>query len=138
MSSTHGLELRFPYLDDDLVDEALSFPMGCRATLTESKRVLRQAHRRRLPASVARRRKQALYTPSGTWLRPVVADPSLGHYWSKQVFDRSGLLDFAPCDEARARIAAGVRPDALTGMVDEWLFTFALTTSILAVEVCGA
>lgn len=138
MSSAHGLELRFPYLDDAFVDEALTLPMSCRATLRESKRVLRRMHRRRLPSSVAGRRKQALYTPTGAWLGPVLADGDLGRYWSKAVFERAGLLDFRPCEAARARLAAGVRPDALTGMVDEWLFTFALTTSILAVEVCGA
>lgn len=138
MSSAHGVELRFPYLDDEFLDAALRLPMECRAGVGESKRVLRRMHRRRLPAAVARRRKQALYTPTGAWLGPVLGDERLPRYWSRAAFERAGLLDFGACEAARARLAAGVRPDALTGMVDEWLFSFALTTSILAVEVCGA
>ncbi len=138
MSSTHGVELRFPYLDDDFMDAALRLPMDCRSTVRESKRALRGAHRRRLPATVAGRRKQALYTPTRAWLGPVLDDERLSRYWSRQAFERAGLLDFDACEAARARLGAGERPDALTGMVDEWLFVFALTTSILAVEVCGA
>ncbi|RYE85750.1 MAG: asparagine synthase, partial [Myxococcales bacterium] len=138
MSSTHGIELRFPYLDDDFVAAALRLPMECRATVGESKRALRRAHRRRLPAAAAARRKQALYTPAGEWLGPVLGDERLPRYWSRRVFERAGLLDFDACEAARARLSAGQRPDALTGMVDEWLFVFALTTSILAVEACGA
>ena len=138
MSSTHGIELRFPYLDDDFVGTSLRLPMRLRATLFEDKRVLRRIHRRRLPAAIAKRRKQPLYTPTAEWLGPVLSDPGLSRYWSRDVFERGGLLDFAACDVARARLAHGSKTDALTGMVDEWLFSFALTTSIVAVELCGA
>jgi hypothetical protein len=87
------------------------------------------------------RRKQPLYTPTHEWLASALSDPRLQSYWSRAVFERAGLLDFAKCDEARERLASSSgkdAEDALTGMVDEWLFTFALTTAILAVEVCGA
>jgi asparagine synthase (glutamine-hydrolysing) len=138
MSSTHGVELRFPYLDDDFVAASLRIPMRLRATLFEDKRVLRRMHGRRLPPAIAKRRKQPLYTPTAEWLGPVLSDPGLSRYWSRDAFDRAGLLDFAVCDVARARLARGVKTDALTGMADEWLFSFALTTSILAVDLCGA
>lgn len=95
-------------------------------------------HAGRLPKAIARRRKQPLYTPTAEWLGPVLADPELGRYWSREAFARAGLLDFAVCDVARARLASGHETDALTKMVDEWLFSFALTTSILAVDLCGA
>lgn len=131
MSSAHGLELRFPYLDDELVTSALTLPLGVRASALEDKRVLRRMHARRLPRAIARRKKQPLYTPTAEWLGPVLADPELPRYWSREAFEHGGLLDFAVCDAARARLAGAVRTDALTRMVDEWLFTFALTTSIL-------
>ncbi len=138
MSSTHGVELRFPYLDDDFVARSLRLPMRLRATLLEDKRVLRRMHQRRLPAAIANRRKQPLYTPIAEWLGPVLADPGLGRYWSRAAFERAGLLDFEVCDTARARLAASSRGgDMLTRMVDEWLFSFALTTSILVVDLCG-
>jgi len=141
MSSTHGLELRFPYLDDDFIEGSLRLPVALRATFWEDKRVLRRMHARRLPAAIAKRRKQPLYTPTAEWLGPVLSDPSLPRYWSRDAFERAGLLDFAVCETARARLAQGARgpkTDALTAMVDEWLFSFALTTSILAIELCGA
>jgi asparagine synthase (glutamine-hydrolysing) len=144
MSSTHGIELRFPYLDDDFMDASLRLPMALRATLLEDKRVLRRMHRRRLPRSIARRRKQPLYTPTAQWLAPVLADARLSRYWSRETFERIGLLDFDVCDVARARLErptsgkTGAPADALTAMTDEWLFSFALTTSIIAVDLCGA
>ncbi len=137
MSSTHGVELRFPYLDDDFVADSLALPVELRATLFEDKRVLRRMHRRRLPASIATRRKQPLYTPTAAWLGPVLSDPDFARYWSRDAFDRVGLLDFSSCDIARARLSSGVKTDALTAMTDEWLFSFALTTSIIAVELCA-
>jgi len=139
MSSTHGLELRFPYLDDDFFASALALPMSLRATMFEDKRALRRMHARRLPPALARRRKQPLYTPTREWLAPVLADPRLGRYWSRASFERAGLLDFETCDRARARLAAPRSDgDVLTSMTDEWLFSFALTTSIIAVDLCGA
>ena len=140
MSSTHGVELRFPYLDDDFVSSALSLPAHLRATMLEDKRALRRMFRRRLPRSIARRRKQPLYTPTREWLAPVLADPRLGRYWSRAAFERAGLLDFETCDRARTRLEQGpaASGDALTAMTDEWLFSFALTCSIIAVDLCGA
>jgi len=67
----------------------------------------------------------------------VLADPRLERYWSRSVFERAGLLDFDVCDQARARLTQR-STDALTAMTDEWLFSFALTCSILAVDLCGA
>ncbi|MBX3198101.1 MAG: asparagine synthase (glutamine-hydrolyzing) [Labilithrix sp.] len=138
MSATHGVELRFPYLDDDFFAASLSLPMNLRATLLEDKRVLRRMHERRLPRRIARRRKQPLYTPTRAWLAPVLADPRLERYWSRDAFARADLLDFGVCDAARSRLARGAPTDSLGAMSDEWLFTFALTASILAVELCGA
>lgn len=131
MSSGHGLELRFPYLDDDFVDASLQLPMSARATLFEDKRVLRRMHRDRLPRAIAQRPKQPLYTPTREWLEPVLADPEFERTWSRRAFEDAGLLDFTVCDAARQRLATHTKTDALTRMVDEWLFTFALTTAAL-------
>jgi len=138
MSSAHGVELRFPYLDDAFVEASLRVPSAARSTVFEDKRVLRRMHRHRLPKAIARRRKQPLYTPTRAWLPGLLRDPQLTRYWSRPVFERAGLLSFDACDLARRRLEANDKPDALTGMVDEWLFTFALTTSIVAVDLCGA
>jgi asparagine synthase (glutamine-hydrolysing) len=140
MSSTFGVELRFPYLDDDFVAEAMKLPMRLRATVQEDKRVLRRMHRRRLPRAIAKRPKQPLYTPTADWLEPVLSDARFTKYWSRRAFERAGLLDFDVCDAARARLAkeAPGAGDSVTAMADEWLFSFALTTSILAVDLCGA
>ncbi len=138
MSSAHGLELRFPYLDDAFVGAALELPERLRATPLENKRILRRIHERRLPRAITRRKKKALYTESRGWIPGVLADPRTSTYWSREAFARVGLLDFAVCDAARARLQASTKEHALGGMVDEWLFTFALTAQIIAVEVCGA
>jgi asparagine synthase (glutamine-hydrolysing) len=140
MSSTFGVELRFPYLDDDFVAESMRLPMHLRATIREDKRVLRRMHRRRLPRAIVDRPKQPLYTPTAEWLGPVLSDARFAKYWSRRAFERAGLLDFDVCELARARLAneAPKARDSVTAMTDEWLFSFALTTSILAVDLCGA
>ncbi len=65
----HGLEVRSPYLDRELVELALRLPRAHRVRGLTGKRVLRAAVRDLLPDAIATRSKQGFGVPIDRWLR---------------------------------------------------------------------
>jgi len=64
-----SLEARVPFLDRRIVDWAAGLPDAARIRGGETKRVLREAFRERLPASVLGRAKRGFDLPLATWIR---------------------------------------------------------------------
>jgi asparagine synthase (glutamine-hydrolysing) len=64
-SMAHGLEVRCPFLDTEVVELSLRIP----ARLRRGKRVLKKAVEGLLPAAVLERRKQGFGVPLADWLR---------------------------------------------------------------------
>ena len=78
MYMTHGdklamsipIEVRFPFLDPDLMDYAFQLPVSYLMRNGESKAVLREAMRSRLPASIiGRREKMGFPVPLAHWMQ---------------------------------------------------------------------
>ena len=69
MSMAHGVEVRSPFLDIDLMQWALSLPEAARASKTRTKALLREAARRVLPPQVANARKRGFGVPLDDWFR---------------------------------------------------------------------
>ena len=69
MSMAHGLEVRSPFLDHELVELAMRFPRELRVRGLARKRVLRAATADLLPPELARRRKRGFGVPLGRWFR---------------------------------------------------------------------
>ncbi len=90
VSFAHGLETRTPFLDNDLVDFALSLPPNLKLrdlehasarvdeddvtryevrSTSEGKLILRSAMARAVPAQVTGRRKQGFSAPDASWFR---------------------------------------------------------------------
>jgi asparagine synthase (glutamine-hydrolysing) len=67
-SMRHGLEVRVPMLDEDLVAFGLSLPHALRANRRTGKLVLRGVAERRLPPAVVHRRKQGFGVPVDRWV----------------------------------------------------------------------
>jgi asparagine synthase (glutamine-hydrolysing) len=67
LSMAHGLEVRLPYLRNDVVDWCLARP-GAGLLSQPSKRVLRDVVEGLLPASLVQRPKQKFTAPVGLWL----------------------------------------------------------------------
>ena len=67
LSMAHGLESRVPFLDNELVDLALTIPASAKLRGGVSKDLLRRAMRERLPESVVQRGKTGFVPPQGTW-----------------------------------------------------------------------
>ncbi len=68
-SMAHGLEVRPPLLDHELLELAARIPSRWKIRAGETKWILRQAYRQRLPASLVSRRKHGFDIPIDAWLR---------------------------------------------------------------------
>ena len=68
-SMMHSLEVRAPFLDNDLVSFAAKLPRRFRLRGRTGKYLLRRALRQRLPKEVLKRRKQGFALPIGGWFR---------------------------------------------------------------------
>jgi asparagine synthase (glutamine-hydrolysing) len=69
MSMAHGLELRSPFLDTELIEYVSRLPASYLRRATQTKRILRSAFRDLLPAEIRRRGKMGFAVPLGSWFR---------------------------------------------------------------------
>ena len=69
MSMAHGLELRVPFLDREVLAAAMALPRPLRCPRRKNKVALRAAAARSLPAGLARRPKRGFPVPLAAWLR---------------------------------------------------------------------
>ncbi len=69
MTMAHGLEARSPFLDIALTEFAGSLPDSLKLRGLTTKRVLREAFRHLVPASILGRSKMGFGVPLGRWLR---------------------------------------------------------------------
>lgn len=68
-SMAHGLEVRSPLLDQELVELAVGLPLQCKLGAAGQKQVLRDACADLLPPGIARRAKMGFGMPVSAWLR---------------------------------------------------------------------
>ena len=69
MSMAHSLEVRVPYLDNEVVDLALGLPGRLKQNLGRDKILLRRVASSLLPAAGSLRRKRGFEVPIAAWLR---------------------------------------------------------------------
>jgi asparagine synthase (glutamine-hydrolysing) len=86
MSMAHGLEVRSPFLDVDLVSFALSLPDEVRLPGRETKPLLREMAKVSLPPEVAAARKRGFGVPLDDWFRGPLQKPALA------IFEESHLV----------------------------------------------
>jgi len=68
-SMAHGLEVRVPFLDHRVVEQALRLPSALKLNGGRSKVALHDVFERQLPREVRRRRKAGFDAPLSSWLR---------------------------------------------------------------------
>jgi asparagine synthase (glutamine-hydrolysing) len=86
MAMAHGLEVRSPFLDVDLLAFALSLPDDVRLPGRETKPLLRAAARGVLPPGVVNARKKGFGVPLDDWFRGPLQKTALG------IFENSSLV----------------------------------------------
>ena len=106
MSMAHSLEVRVPYLGDEVVDLMLPLPGRFKADIRRDKRLLRAIATEVLPRDVATRPKRGFEVPIGAWLRGPLR-PALDERLSAAELRRGGILRADPVTAMVAEHLAG-------------------------------
>jgi asparagine synthase (glutamine-hydrolysing) len=123
-SMAHGLEVRPPLLDNEMIDWAFSLPSSLKLRRGATKYLLRRAARGHLPERIVRRAKKGFGIPLGAWLRGPMRDrltralePSA--LWDTGLLDRSTFQRWA----AMHRERRGDHSKALWALIvlDAWV-----------------
>jgi asparagine synthase (glutamine-hydrolysing) len=91
-SMAHGLEVRPPILDNDLIDFAFSLPSSYKLRRSTSKYLFKQAARGHVPDDIIDRPKKGFGIPLARWLRGPLRDRMAAIIDRSPAWD-SGLID---------------------------------------------
>lgn len=89
----HSIEARYPFLDEDVADFALSLPQSAKLDGLQEKVVLKRAVGRDVPAAIRDRVKQPYTAPEGDVFRSEPGQELLQRYASRAAVEASGLFD---------------------------------------------
>lgn len=73
-SMANSIEARSPYLDADVIELALSFPIHWKQTLTYGKKILKETYAKHFPKRFLQRQKQGFSVPVGDWFKGALGD----------------------------------------------------------------
>jgi phenylacetate-CoA ligase len=91
MSMAHGLEVRSPLCDYDLVDFVTSLPSSYRLKGQQSKYIFKKAAAGWIPRSIINRRKRGFDSPIGEWIKGELRG-FVETFLSKEHLERTRLL----------------------------------------------
>jgi len=95
MSMAHSLELRVPFLDKYVMEQAERIPAEYKVNDIDTKYVLRQAANKTLPDAWANRKKAGFPTPIRHWLKDEKFSRHVKRYfsepWAGEFFDTYAL-----------------------------------------------
>jgi asparagine synthase (glutamine-hydrolysing) len=89
MSMAHGLEVRVPFLDRELVEFAARLPFDYKIRGLTSKYILKKAFSTYLPKKVLKQRKQGFTIPISAWLRGDLGELAKKVLFSSQCTSRN-------------------------------------------------
>jgi asparagine synthase (glutamine-hydrolysing) len=94
-SMAHGLELRVPFVDTDVVHMADQLSVWKKVLPHEGKRVIRHAYKKYLPPHVYREPKRGWLSPAAKWFRDPVINAFAKDVFSSGYYDGlDGLFDW--------------------------------------------
>jgi asparagine synthase (glutamine-hydrolysing) len=92
MSMAHGLEVRAPLSDFELVDFVTALPIEYRLKGNHSKHIFKRVSRRWIDPAIAERKKVGFDSPVGQWFKDELR-PFLTSFMAPEQLQRSGLLN---------------------------------------------
>src|SRR5262249_20896422 len=120
-SMAHGLEVRPPMLDDEIVDWIFALPSSLKVRALRSKVLLKLAARNRLSQRIIDRPKKGFGIPLAAWLRGPLRDrlDEALRRWPSLLLDRDAFARWAAQHAARR----GDYSKALWALIvlDEWV-----------------
>lgn len=90
---SHSVEARYPFLDEDVVDFALTLPQDSKLRGAEEKRVVKAAAAGPVPDEIIHRVKQPYTAPEGDAFRSPTGMQLLELYASTEAVERLGVFD---------------------------------------------
>jgi asparagine synthase (glutamine-hydrolysing) len=92
-SMAHGLEVRVPFLDHELVEFANSLPHHFKVTQSATKRILRETYKPYLPGSIIDRSKKGFEIPLEEWLGDLISDQFESRIFSEAYLREQGIFN---------------------------------------------
>ena len=89
----HSIEARYPFLDEDVVDFALTLPQSAKLDGMNEKAVLKAAMGSSVPSQISDRVKQPYTAPEGNVFRSAAGKVLLDTYLSRPALARIGVFD---------------------------------------------
>ncbi|MCA1726247.1 MAG: asparagine synthase C-terminal domain-containing protein [Actinobacteria bacterium] len=108
LSMAASIEMRVPFLDDEVADLALSLPENLLVRGLRGKYALRRAMDGGVPRPILLRRKAGFGAPVRRWMRSDLRE-MLGDVLSKDAIERRGWLNAATVARLRREHADGER-----------------------------
>jgi phenylacetate-CoA ligase len=112
MSMAHGLEVRSPLCDFEVVNLVSSLPPSYRLHRMHSKHILKHVARRWLPRGIVERKKMGFDSPIGQWVKNELREFVLA-FLSREHVERSGLLNYPAVERILGDHLSGKRNYAL-------------------------
>ena len=132
VSMAHGVEGRFPFLDDRVYDCAAALPPSRKLDGMRDKAALRDIAERLLPPDVARRLKQPYRAPE---VRPFFGDDAPG--WVEELLAPASLADTGIWDPVRVQgLVRRCREGRAQGMREGMALVGVLSTQIWHERLC--
>jgi asparagine synthase (glutamine-hydrolysing) len=103
MSMAHGLEVRTPFLDHELVQYVNSLPFHYKTNLNFGKLLLRNAFKNDLPKIIFTRTKQGFEIPLEQWLKNELS-PLLKSGMNAQLIEEQGIFNLAMLQQLVSRL----------------------------------
>lgn len=123
----HSIEARYPFLDEDVADFALSLPQASKLDGLQEKAVLKRAVGRDVPPAIRDRVKQPYTAPEGDVFRTEPGRELLEQYASRDALVSAGLFDPKRIAWLLNKLAGGA-----TSFHDDLALLWVISTQALA------
>ncbi|MDP3804178.1 MAG: asparagine synthase (glutamine-hydrolyzing) [Candidatus Omnitrophota bacterium] len=107
-SMANSLEVRAPFLDTDFAEFALTIPSAFKLRNFNTKQILKDAFKNRLPPETIKKGKQGFAVPVAKWLKEDLKSLLLDAFDKKKI-DREGIFDYAYIDNLVKDFQSGKR-----------------------------
>ena len=94
MSMAHGLEVRTPFLDFELVEFVNSLPFKYKLNESGRKKLLIDAFKDQLPERIYNRPKKGFEIPLFDWLKEEIAEVFSSELFSKDYIEQQGIFNY--------------------------------------------
>jgi asparagine synthase (glutamine-hydrolysing) len=123
----HSIEARYPFLDEDVVDFALTLPQSSKLDGMNEKAILKAAMGATIPAEIRDRVKQPYTAPEGNVFRSDAGRVLVDAYLSRAAIERIGVFDAGRVDWLLRKLGR-----SRTSFYDDLAVLWILSTQVLA------